>query len=440
MRDLLVTLIVFGALPIIVMRPYVGILAWSWLGYMNPHRLTWSFAYDFPYAQVVAIATLIGFLFSGEKKHFPFTRVTVVWLLFILWMNVTTFFALIPEWAWMEWDRTMKIQLIALLTVILMQRKERLNALVWVIALSLGFFGIKGGLFSIATGGDFLVWGPMGSFIEDNNALALALIMTVPLLRYLQLQSKRAWIRLGLLAVMALCALSILTSHSRGALVAALAMGVVFWVKSPYKLRTGLVMILLLPVLIMMMPEQWFERMGSIGSFQEDESAMGRVNAWWFAWNLAMDRPLLGGGFQAFSSELFWKYAPNPTDFHDAHSIYFEILGEQGFVGLALFLLLAFLALSAATQILRRAKGHAELRWARELAAMLQVSLVGYAVGGAFLGLAYFDLYYHLIGMVVVLRVLVERQLSVVNEDASAARPAAAGAAHTGRPVVRGRT
>ncbi len=439
MRDLLVTLIVFGALPIIVMRPYVGILAWSWLGYMNPHRLTWSFAYDFPYAQVVAIATLIGFLFSGEKKHFPFTRVTVVWLLFILWMNVTTFFALIPEWAWMEWDRTMKIQLIALLTVILMQRKERLNALVWVIALSLGFFGIKGGLFSIATGGDFLVWGPTGSFIEDNNALALALIMTVPLLRYLQLQSKRAWIRLGLLAVMALCALSILTSHSRGALVASLAMGVLFLVKIPYKLRTGLVMILLLPVLIMMMPEQWFERMGSIGSFQEDESAMGRVNAWWFAWNLAMDRPLLGGGFQAFSSELFWKYAPNPTDFHDAHSIYFEILGEQGFVGLALFLLLAFLALSAATQILRRAKGHAELRWARELAAMLQVSLVGYAVGGAFLGLAYFDLYYHLIGMVVVLRVLVERQLSVVNEDASA-RPAAAGAAHTGRPVVRGRT
>ncbi len=80
--------------------------------------------------------------------------------------------------------------------------------------------------------------------------------------------------------------------------------------------------------------------MWTIRDYQEDSSSMGRINAWHFAANLAADRPVVGGGFQVFTPELFQKYAPNPTDFHDAHSIYFESLAEQGYVGLALFVLI----------------------------------------------------------------------------------------------------
>lgn len=416
MRDLLVTLIIFGSIPYILARPHIGILMWSWIGYMNPHRLTWGFAYDFPFAQVVALATLAALFFSAEPKRWHWKGTTVIWLALIVWMNVTTLFALMPEYAYEEWNRTMKIQLIALLTVLVMGSRERINALVWTIALSLAFFGVKGGLFSVLTGGNYLVFGPPGSFIEDNNALALALIMVLPLLRYLQLTVSRRILRWGLVVAMILTAVAVLTSYSRGAFLAGTVMALFLVLKSRHRVPLLAALMLVLPVMLAMMPDAWLDRMHSIENYQEDGSAMGRINAWWFAFNLALDRPVVGGGFNVFDPTLFFRYAPNPLDFHDAHSIYFEMLAEHGFVGLALFLTLGLLALRMGSWVIRNAKKYPELAWARDLAAMLQVSLVGYAVGGAFLGLAYFDLYYHLIALMVLLRGVVESHVRQIEE------------------------
>lgn len=74
MRDIALVIIVFGSLPFILARPYIGILMWSWLGYMSPHRLAYGFAYDFPFAQIVAITTILAFLFNREKNIFPLIR------------------------------------------------------------------------------------------------------------------------------------------------------------------------------------------------------------------------------------------------------------------------------------------------------------------------------------------------------------------------------
>jgi putative inorganic carbon (HCO3(-)) transporter len=411
MRDLIIFLIVVGSVPMILRQAWIGIIMWSWLGYMNPHRLTWGFAYSFPFAQLVAAVTLLAFLFDKTPKRLPNTFLTWIWLALIFWFNVTTLTAIYPEYAQWEWDRTMKIQLFAVLTVILINTPAKVMTLVWTIVLSLGFFGVKGGIFSLLTGGEYLVFGPADSFFADNNALALVLIMTFPLMFYLQTQVNGRLAKLAFFGAMALTALSILGSHSRGALLAGMAMAGTLWLKGPYKVRTGIALLLAIPPLLMFMPDAWWERMQTIREFQSDGSAMGRINAWWFALNLALDRPLVGGGFQVFSRELFLTYAPNPTDFHDAHSIYFEILAEQGFVGLGLFLLLGLVVIRTAGRIERQARALDSLRWASGLASMLQVSIVGYAVGGAFLGLAYFDLYYNLIALVLVLDTLVRSEL-----------------------------
>lgn len=164
-------------------------------------------------------------------------------------------------------------------------------------------------------------------------------------------------------------------------------------------------MIILVPMLISFMPDTWHERMGTIKTYEQDGSAMGRVNAWWMAYNLAKDK-MLGGGFECFQYPTFIRYAPNPHDVHDAHSVYFEVLGEHGFIGLSLFLLLGAVTLLSAGKIIKQAKKSAETMWMSDLAAMLQVSLLGYAAAGSFLGLAYFDLYYHLIAIIVILKVL----------------------------------
>ncbi len=417
MRDIVLTLIVFGALPFVLRRAYKGVLLWSWLGYMNPHRMVWGFAYNFPFAQLAALATLVALPFDKGRKGIPLTAVTICWFLLIVWMNLTTLFAFNPEEAYIEWDRAMKIMLISFVTVILMQDEKRLNHLVWTIVISLGFFGVKGGIFSILTGGNYLVFGPAESFIRDNNALALALIMTLPLVRYLHLQVEHKYLRLALLVSMGLIFLSILTSHSRGALIAGAAMITFIWLKGRQKLKVGFAILLLLPFTFYFMPDHWFERMGTISSYQEDDSAMGRINAWWFALNLAKDNPLMGGGFRTFTPELFRIYAPEGEDFHDAHSIYFEVLGEQGFVGLGLFLALGALTLLTAQRVAKQAKLYPQLLWAYDLASLVQVSLVGYAVGGAFLGLAYFDFYYHLVAIVVVLQAIVRQQIAAGFDD-----------------------
>lgn len=412
MRDIIVLGIVFGALPFILMRPYIGVMVWSWISYMNPHRLAYGIAYNFPLAAVVGATVLVSLLFTKEPRRIPWTPTTVIWILFVLWTCITTLFALVPDDAYEAWDRMMKIQLMTFITLMVITNRERINLLILTIVASIGFYGIKGGAFTLLTGGNYRVWGPAGSVIEGNNELALALVMIIPLMYYLTTITRQKWLRLGYWGGIGLTALSVLGSYSRGAFLAVAAMGVFFILKSHKKFLFAILFVIAVPLFLSFMPQEWHDRMSSIQDYEQDESALGRINAWWFAYHLAKDRPFVGGGFETFDKDLFVKYAPNPNAFHDAHSIYFEVLAEHGFVGLALFLILGWLALRNGAWIIRHVGDREDLRWARTLAAMTQVSLIGFAVGGAFLGLAYFDLYYHLVALLVLARTIVERELA----------------------------
>ncbi|MDP1643967.1 MAG: putative O-glycosylation ligase, exosortase A system-associated [Thiobacillus sp.] len=395
MRDLLVTGIIFGLIPFIFKRPWVGILLWSWLGYMNPHRLAWGFAYDFPFAMIVGLVTIVAFMASKEKKEMPWTRETIVLLIFVGWMLFTTFFAFYPDAAWFQWNKVWKIQLMIFLTALILKERQHLHWLIWVIALSLGFYGVKGGIFTIVNGGAYRVQGPAGTFIGGNNEMALALVMTIPLIRYLHLQETRHWIKIGLASAMVLTGVAAIGSQSRGGLVAMVAMGLFLWLKSRNKIVTAIYMAIAVGILASVMPQEWYDRMSTINTYQEDQSAQGRINAWHTAFNVAKDR-ITGGGFEMWQPPVFRQYAPDPFNVRDVHSIYFEVMGEQGFIGFALFMLLGLMAWIRAQQIIKRYKKDPDNKWASDLSAMIQVSLVGYATGGVFLGMAYFDLPYHL--------------------------------------------
>lgn len=400
MRDLLVTGIVFGLLPFIFKRPWVGILVWSWLGYMNPHRQTWGFAYDFPFAMIVGVVTILSFLFSQEKKEMPWTRETVLLLFFIAWMFFTTFFAFYPEQADAQWNKVWKIQFMVFLTAIIIKDRKQLHWMIWVIAVSLGYYGFKGGIFTIVHGGIYRVQGPAGTFIGGNNELALALVMTIPLIRYLHLQATQQWVRTGLATAMILTGIAAIGSQSRGALLAMLCMGIFLWLKSRSKIFTGIYMALAIAIMAMVMPQAWYDRMNTIEDYQNDDSAQGRINAWHTAFNVARDK-ITGGGFEMFQASTFRQYAPDSWNVHDVHSIYFEVMGEHGFIGFSMFILLGLFTWLRAQSVINNCKKNPERKWASDLAAMVQVSFIGYAAGGAFLGLAYFDLPYHLVIVIV---------------------------------------
>jgi probable O-glycosylation ligase (exosortase A-associated) len=268
-------------------------------------------------------------------------------------------------------------------------------------------------------GGVAHVYGPPESFLEENNGMGLALIMMVPLMRYLQLDAQQRWLRMALGGAMLMTTFAILGTQSRGAFLGVIAMGAFMILKSPSRWKAVLPVMVIAPLLFVFMPSSWHERMGTIQTYDQDASALGRINSWWFAFRLAQDRPLVGGGFNTFSDRLFRVYAPNPTDVHDAHSIYFEVLGEQGFVGLALYLMIGWAVAMSCRRIAALTDKRADLLWARNLGAMALVSMVGFAVSGAFLGLSYFDLPWNLVLIIVLTRMLVERAVTVPTPEAA---------------------
>ena len=418
MRDYLIFAIVFGLLPFIFKRPVIGVLAFTWLSLMNPHRLTYGAAFDFPFAALVAGVTLIGLAFSKEPKRFPVTNVTVLFIIFTAWITFTTFFALEPKLAWIEWERVMKAFFMVALAMAVLNTEKDIKAFAWVVGLSVAFYGLKGGVFTILSGGVNRVHGPLNSYIADNNDMALALVISVPIIWYLFLNAEKKWLRISLAGVAFFTVVAAVGTYSRGALLAGIAMFVFLWLKGQHKLRTGLALLVILPLILTMMPEQWFDRMQSIGEYKEDASALGRFNAWLFAINVAKNH-ILGGGFNVFTPGMFFVYAPDPLDPHAAHSIYFRVLGEHGVLGLGIFILFMFFAWRTGTRVQKFCRRKSELKWASDLAGMSQVSLIGFAVGGAFLSLAYFDLYYNIVAILVLMEKLLINKIPQTLQSAA---------------------
>jgi probable O-glycosylation ligase (exosortase A-associated) len=176
--------------------------------------------------------------------------------------------------------------------------------------------------------------------------------------------------------------------------------------------------VVLLPVIagalllvILFAPDAWKQRMNPSKEDGLDGSAYSRLNAWNFAYSLAKEYPITGGGFKTFTPELFVRYAPNGRDVKAPHSVYFGVLAEHGFVGLGLYLLLLGSTLFSLQWVIKWGSGYG-LDQATNYARMLQFSLLGFMASGIFLSRAYFDYYFTLVACVVVLKHLTRRALA----------------------------
>jgi probable O-glycosylation ligase (exosortase A-associated) len=207
-----------------------------------------------------------------------------------------------------------------------------------------------------------------------------------------------------------------LFTHSRGALLGLMVVIPLLFLKSRTKL-------LILPLLLVagfvgpgMMPSNWTEKMETIETYEQDISANQRLTAWWVAYQIARDSPILGGGFRTFHRDMYRAYIPDyvyANQDHDAHSIYFQVLAEHGFAGLALFAGLLASTFVSLRYVVHVTRGRPDQAWINDCAKMVEVSLAAYAVSGAFLSMSYFDLFYHLVVITVLLKVFVARSATV---------------------------
>lgn len=414
LRSLLVAGIIFSLLPVCFFRPWIGILLWTWISYMAPHRLTYGFAYDFPFALIVSAVTLAGLLVSREKGPIPrapeFGLLAALWLVFFL---STTLAAFYPDNAWTQLTKVSKILLMTFVTAMLIQSRERLTALFAVVAFSLGYFGLKGGIWGIVTGGQNQVLGPSDTFLGGNTEIGLALNMNLPILFYLRRHVKRRLVRHLMLVTFLFSIVAIILTYSRGALLGLLAVLGFIALNTRARAFGIALLVIAIPLATAVVPERWLSRMGTIQTYEEDESAMGRIHTWILSTRIAMDRPLLGAGFRCLTEETTLRYMPeSPDRGFDAHNVFFQVLAEHGFTGLILFMALIATTFSSLRRIHRRTRRHPTLAWMSDFARMIQGSLVAYVVSGFFLSLSYFDLFYLLVATTVVLRVLLQRELA----------------------------
>lgn len=409
MRDGILAVLVFGLLPFIFRHPELGAYMWAWMSIMNPHRLAYGFARQFPFAFVIALTTMAAFALTPHRKRLPMNALMAVYVTLMLWMSLTSLVSInSPEVVLDRWLFVIKVHVMMLITLMLLRDRRQIDWLIWVVVVSIGFYGVKGGIWTIATGGGSRVWGPTGTMLEGNNELAVALVVLVPFVYYLYQTNTRRLVRWGLVGSIAAIAFAVLGTQSRGALLALLAMMLVLGLKGRNPIRTTIVLTSLVVVAVAFMPDSWTQRMETIQGYKADTSAMSRLWTWQTMWNVAVDRPLVGAGFGTDNVAIFAKYAPVNHEYQAAegqvwvaHSIYFQALGEHGFVGLGLYLMLGLLAWRCAGKLARATRDDPEFKtWVPLLMRMSQVSLVGFATGGAFLSLMHLDVPYYIIGII----------------------------------------
>lgn len=437
MRDIPLVLGVIAMLPMILMRPHLGVLAWCWTALLVPNIYVFGFASGIRYNLWIAVVTLAAWLLSKERKRVPVNATTVLLGIFLIWGTISTLLTKDPSPAttWVEWDKFIKIIALALIITVLIRTELRIRSLLFAIALSMGFHAVDESTKYILSGGGHKIWGPGRSIIGDNNQFALAIIMVIPILIYLYARSRNIWVRIGLAAAILLQVISVIGTGSRGGLIGIVALGGWILLTTKRKLKYLLIALVLGSVALSLAPERWYARMGTIESARQDDSFMGRVIAWKINLLAAMDHPLVGVGFRSTQDIVVWlHYAddfakldfiptdPPPRTFtRAAHSIYFQVLGDMGFVGLGLYLALLFVAWRNASKAIVRTRDRPELKWMTDLARMLQYSLIPYLVSGAALNMAYFDLSYAIIGLLAVLCELSTK--TVVEKEAPNATP-----------------
>lgn len=414
MRDIIFSIIVLGLLPVCYRRPFVGLLTFSWLAYMRGQDLCWGFAREQRWSFLVAIVTLLGYW--ATRPEMWFRRDIRCYLMMVLVVLVTAGIFAANMWTPVQIDRWVeytKIVAVALFTTAVIRTPAQLRVTVWVIALSLGFYGVKDGLTGVLTGmqAEILV-GP-GGMLADNNDFALAMVMALPMLLLIGLSEANSKLRRGILIALPLTALTVIMTHSRGGFLAmAAAFAVLVW-RSKNRVAGFAFGGLCLVAAFIVAPSTYIERIQSIENYETDGSAMGRLAAWQTAVNMAQDNPVLGVGLTLFMRN-YRRYASGAD--HEgvrvAHNSYLQLWAECGSLALGTYLLMMLLTLVSLWRIRRRAKQRYFTSWILDYATMFEATLVGFIIGSIFLNRAHFDLFYHWVALTVAFEAIAEAEMA----------------------------
>lgn len=410
MRDFLL----LGLFPFLVFfafrKPFIGLALWLWTSLVPTHIWAYGIATSIKWNMIFAGITIIGFFLSKNNNKPSANSLFVLLILFFLHATLSTIFNIgFDPHVWQEWEYLFKSIVFFIFVVLIVHKKIHIEALMWACVFSISIRAAGDGVSVLLSGGGHVVRGLSPTF-PDNNLSALATLMCLPMLFYLYTQYKQHILfKAGLLGLIFTNVLFVLGSDSRGGFLGLLVLAGYFFVKSKKKVPILIGLTLISLIGLSVMDNAWFDRMNTIQNANQDGSFMSRVVSWKVALLLAIENPIFGGGFDAAAYKPTWQAlvlnfdkvnfipSPEPKVTHVSHSIYFQVLGDLGFIGLILFLII----LNKTYQqfnFLRKSKGEA---WLTSLGTFMTLSIVAFAVSGAALNAAYNEIFLMLVGLAI---------------------------------------
>ncbi|MBZ9611728.1 putative O-glycosylation ligase, exosortase A system-associated [Rheinheimera maricola] len=419
MRDLLLVLFLFVAIYFCFKRPFIGIAAWAFIALLAPANWAFGFSTSFRLNLTIVVVTFLSYLFVHKDKKLAFNGLSFWVLMFALWTLLSSFNSVASTIAVDYWNQFIKVLLLYFFITLVLTKKLHIDTLIWAIVLAISSYAAMESVKVVLSAGGHQVSGRSGALM-DRNDFAVAVNMCLPLILYLIYATKHYYLKLGLWGLFLGNIVAIVGTGSRGGFIGLAILALAFWWKSKRKLLWFLLAIIVLPTAYQYTPEHWRERQSTIQTAStEDASFIGRLWAWKISVMIARDHPLVGGGFKAVTQPVVWhSYAPFTPFFGPietppippeqfplaAHNIYFQVLGDHGYVGMFIFgmLLLGILWVNRRNRQL--AMKH-DQQWCVQLSNAILLSMVGYGVTGNNVSLAYFDLLYTIAGIVAVIAI-----------------------------------
>ncbi|MBS3955275.1 MAG: putative O-glycosylation ligase, exosortase A system-associated [Methylomicrobium sp.] len=393
MRDIVVLIFLAACIIAAIKKPWWGVLSLAIFSYMNPHAYAWGFVRTLPVYYVLFLIVVFRTLTTKDKQAIPADWRVIFFIFLWVYFIFTTTQAYMQDVAWERFWFVTKIYIPFYFTLILINNRYKLYCLIATIGASIGIVGFKGGIFAVLSGFGHRVYGPPATQFEDNNSFAVAVLISIPLILIWQKETLSPLIKKGILFCIPFIFAASLSSWSRGALLTMTVLILMLIWNSKRKY-------LVIPIVLVgaffvkdYLPQEWFGRMETLETYQEDESAMGRIEAWTDGWHHTLEHPFTGAGFEG------WR---NVTK-RDWHSSYVEMFSEHGFIAFSLWLSLILGTVINLTLLPKKTRNVEGMDWVNHYCFMVRASLICYMVGTAFLGLSYWDLLYHLIFIAVLI-------------------------------------
>lgn len=436
MRDILIVILFFFVLYHAFKRPYVGVCAWIWVAMMAPTNWAFGFSNSLRLNFTIVLVTFTAYIYAYKNKHMNLGAVGTLMFMFLLQAGISTATqnTLDSAKVFVYFTDHIKVALLFFAVALILRTKIELITFIWCIVFAVSAYAGMEGLKFILSGGGHEVIGRAGVII-DRNDFAVAINMAIPLTFFLISVTTNKWVRLGLWIIVVLNIVAVVGTYSRGGFIGLCLIAIAAWMRSRQRLALAVLAIFLLPSLYLAAPQDWRERQSTVSTAATDDgSFIGRLGAWKISTLIALEHPMTGGGYRAVTDPSLWHYyrgftphfgpietPPIPPEMlpKAAHNIYFQVLGDHGFIGLGLFLLILLVSYQSVRSSYRYSIKH-NIQWMANLCSAMTVSFVGYCITGANVSLAYFDLAYALMGMVIVVnncRVRHQRQQEIQQQQ-----------------------